>query len=133
MKRVGLQTLGLGMIATSLWLAVPSVVSAAAAVDTSTATTNKPVVVQVAGQVVKQPPEIWLTFGLDRVPLLHYKLIGGIPAWQCLASFVYIILAFYVSKFLDYFIRSRVQAWAARTANRFDDMVVELVRGPVKV
>jgi MscS family membrane protein len=77
--------------------------------------------------------DIWLTFGLDRVPGLDARPIAGIPLWQFLASLIYIFLAFYVSKFLDLFIRERVQRWAAKTQTRLDDLLVSLVRGPVKV
>jgi MscS family membrane protein len=77
--------------------------------------------------------EVWLTFGLDRVPGLQYAPVAGIPLWQYLASLIYIFLAFYVSKALDLFIRERVQRWAGRTATKMDDILVGLVRGPVKV
>ena len=78
-------------------------------------------------------PDIWLTFGLDRVPWLGVRLFAGIPLWQLLASLIYVFLAFYVSKFLDYFIRERLQKWAAKTQTKLDDLLVSLVRGPVKV
>ncbi len=77
--------------------------------------------------------EIWLTFGLDRIPGLQARPFAGIPLWQFLASLIYIFLAFYVSKGLDYFIRERVQKWAASTETKLDDLLVGLVRGPVKV
>jgi len=78
-------------------------------------------------------PEIWLTFGLDRLPWLGVHPIAGIPLWQYLASIIYIFLAFYVSKLLDFFIRERVQKWAEKTETKLDDLLVNLVRGPVKV
>jgi len=76
---------------------------------------------------------VWLTFGLDRVPLLQSKPFANIPLWQFLASLIYIFLAFYVSKFLDYFIRERVRKWAEKTSTKLDDLLIDLVRGPVKV
>ena len=76
---------------------------------------------------------IWLTFGLDRVPFLQSRYLADIPLWQYLASLIYIFLAFFVSKFLDRFIRYRVHKWAEKTASKVDDMFVELVRGPVKI
>lgn len=76
---------------------------------------------------------IWLTFGLDRVALLQYRPVADIPLWQYLASLVYIFLAFYVSKMLDFFIRERVQKWTSKTNTKLDDLLVELVRGPVKI
>lgn len=76
---------------------------------------------------------IWLTFGLNRVSWLQAEPIAGIPLWQFAASLFYIFLAFYLSKFLDHFIRERVAKWAARTPTKLDDLLVDLVRGPVKV
>jgi MscS family membrane protein len=78
-------------------------------------------------------PNIWLTFGLDHVSWLQTDLFSGIPLWQFFSSLIYIFLAFLVSKFLDYFIRERVQKWASMTETKMDDLFVSLVRGPVKV
>jgi len=77
--------------------------------------------------------EVWLSFGLDRIPWLAARPFAGIPLWQLFASFIYIFLAFYVAKLLDYFIRERVQKWAKKTETKWDDLLVNLVRGPVKV
>src|SRR4051794_2802826 len=74
----------------------------------------------------------WVTFGLNRVPALQH-LVFGIPLWQYLASFIYVFLAFYLSKFLDYFIRARLLRWAQKTKTRWDDLLVEILRGPAKV
>lgn len=92
---------------------------------------NAPVTLEVPAGAT--PPQVWLTFGLDRVSFLQRRFLADIPLWQYLASFIYIFLAFYVSKFLDFFIRERVQKWAGRTATKLDDMLVGLVRGPVKI
>jgi MscS family membrane protein len=57
----------------------------------------------------------------------------GNPLWQYLASLIYIVLAFYISQLLDYVIQVQLRRWAARTATRFDDLLLELLRGPVKI
>lgn len=77
--------------------------------------------------------EVWLTFGLDRVPWLRYAPFAGIPLWQYFSSLVYIFLAFYVSRLLDAIISQRVKAWAEKTKTRFDDLIVGLLRGPVRI
>src|SRR3954468_6571845 len=46
----------------------------------------------------------WLTFGLDRISWLQHQVMGN-PLWQYLASLIYIVLAFYISKLLDYVIQ----------------------------
>jgi small-conductance mechanosensitive channel len=74
----------------------------------------------------------WLTFGLDRVPWMRQTIVN-IPLWQYAASLIYIFLAFYVSKLLDHLMRGWLKRLAARTRFRFDDLMVELLRGPIKV
>lgn len=74
-----------------------------------------------------------LTFGLDNVPFLdHHKLLG-IPLWQYVASLIYIFLAFYVSKFLDFLTRVWLKKWTDKTATKFDDLLLDLLNGPVKI
>ena len=73
-----------------------------------------------------------LSFGLDKVELLQGTLLGK-PLWQYLAFTAYLILAFVLSNLLDRFINHRVKQWAARTATHWDDILVGLVDGPVKV
>ena len=74
----------------------------------------------------------WMSFGLERIEWLHLQVLGN-PLWQYLASLIYVILAFYVSKLLDYVIQVQLRKWAAKTATKFDDLLLELLRGPVKV
>lgn len=74
----------------------------------------------------------WLTFGLDHVPWLKMQVLGN-PLWHYLALLIYIVLAFYVSKLLDYVIQVQLRRWASRTATKFDDLVLELLHGPVKI
>jgi hypothetical protein len=74
----------------------------------------------------------WLTFGLDRIHWLRSEVMGN-PLWQYLASLIYIVLAFYVAKLLDYLIQVQLRKWAARTRTRLDGLVLELLHGPVKI
>lgn len=73
-----------------------------------------------------------LSFGLDQVGVLQPPLLG-VPRWEYLASLVYIVLAFYASKILDWFIKNRLKSWAEKTATRWDDVLVALADGPVKL
>jgi MscS family membrane protein len=81
----------------------------------------------------KGEPQVWLTFGLDRLAPLRYAPFAGIPLWQYLSSFIYIFLAFYVSKALDALISGRVKKWAEKSTTKFDDLLVDLLRGPVRI
>ncbi|MEO5802179.1 MAG: mechanosensitive ion channel family protein [Verrucomicrobiota bacterium] len=57
----------------------------------------------------------------------------GNELWKYIFSFIYIFLAFYVSKLLDYLTRVWLKRWAAKTEAKFDDLLLELLNGPVKV
>jgi MscS family membrane protein len=95
-------------------------------------------VVPVTGLNVDSPPiklgvyNALLTFGLDRVQFLDRKVFD-IPLWQFVASLIYIFLAFYVSKILDFLTRVWLKRWAERTATKFDDLVLDVLNGPIKV
>ena len=78
------------------------------------------------------PAHAWMTFGLERIAWLRAEVLGN-PVWQYLAALLYVILAFYVSKLLDYVIQVQLRKWAARTATRFDDLLLDLLHGPIKV
>src|SRR5213596_3011662 len=74
-----------------------------------------------------------LTFGLDRIEALNRQWPSGIPLWQYFASLIYIFLAFCVSKLLDSLTRVWLKKWAERTKTKFDDLLIGLLSGPVKV
>ncbi|HXT40535.1 MAG TPA: mechanosensitive ion channel family protein [Candidatus Angelobacter sp.] len=74
----------------------------------------------------------WLTFGLDRVEWLQVSVMGN-PLWQYLAALVYVVLAFYASKLLDYLIQVQLRKLTAKTKTQLDDLLLELIRGPVKI
>src|SRR5438552_9170950 len=74
-----------------------------------------------------------LTFGLDQIEVLNHQWPSGIPLWQYFASLIYIFLAFCVSKLLDSLTRVWLKKWAERTKTRFDDLLIGLLSGPVKV
>jgi MscS family membrane protein len=74
-----------------------------------------------------------LTFGLDRIPALERNKAFNIPLWQYCASLLYIFLAFYISKILDYLTRVWLKRWTVRTKTQFDDLVLDLLNGPTKI
>jgi MscS family membrane protein len=82
--------------------------------------------------VVVSSSHSWLTFGLDRIPFLRHQVLGN-PLWQYLASLIFLLLAFYVSRLLDQLIQVRLRKWAQRTSTKLDDLLIELLRGPVKI
>jgi len=98
--------------------------------------TNAPASPQTTNALAKAIARLdrhYETFGLDRVDFLHENTVLGQPLWKYLASLIYILLAFYVSKFLDYVVSVWLKRWAAKTETKYDDLLLELLRGPVKV
>jgi MscS family membrane protein len=62
-----------------------------------------------------------------------FKEIFGNALWKYIASFIYIFLAFYISKLMDYLVGVWLKNWAKKTTTKLDDLLLDLVRGPVKV
>lgn len=73
-----------------------------------------------------------LTFGLDRVPVLQVPILHR-PLWQYLATLLYVFIALQVARLVDWIIHNRLKKLAERTKTEWDDILVSLVDGPVKV
>jgi len=65
-------------------------------------------------------------------PFLEWTWWGN-EIWKYIASLVYIFLAFYISKFLDFLTRVWLKRWAQKTQAKFDELLLDLLNGPVKV
>ena len=102
---------------------VPEAAATNAAVNKSNQATNTPAFID------ERP---YLTFGLDRVELLERRAFE-VPLWQYLASLIYVFLAFLAARVLDWLFGTLLKRWAARTRTTLDDILLELMRGPVKV
>jgi len=74
-----------------------------------------------------------LTFGLDQVPALRDITFLGEPLWKYVASLIYILLAFYAAKLIDFIARVWLGKVTARTETKFDDLLLRLLQGPIKV
>lgn len=74
-----------------------------------------------------------LTFGLNNVRVLRDYSPLGEPLWKYVASLVYILLAFCVAWLLDLIVGVWLHRMAAKTNTKYDDLLLKLLRGPVKV
>jgi MscS family membrane protein len=83
--------------------------------------------------VTKFTQEHYLTFGLDHIALFHENSFFGEPIWKYIASLIYILLAFYAAKLLDLIALVWLKKLAATTKTRADDILLELLHGPVKI
>lgn len=63
---------------------------------------------------------------------LEAKLFGE-PLWKYLASVAFIVIALWGARVLDWLVTHRLKRWAEKTHTRLDDLIIELLRGPVKV
>lgn len=70
--------------------------------------------------------------GLSRVGLLRHEFLGE-PLWKYGASLIYVLLALYSARFINWLVRVRLKRWAAKTATEYDDLLLEVIHGPVKV
>lgn len=73
-----------------------------------------------------------INFGLNRVSWLRETVFGQ-PSWELLAALLYILVAYYVSKTLDYIVNTWLKKWASKTQTKLDDLLLEFLRGPIKV
>jgi MscS family membrane protein len=125
----------LALLFWSIWSSAQPATNAPASTNVlSAAGTNPPPALareltKLEARLEKHP----LTFGLDRVELLRENEVLGEPLWKYVASLIYIFLAFYVSKFIDFFVNVWLKKWAVKTGSKPDDLLLELLHGPVKV
>ena len=78
-------------------------------------------------------PEHALTFGLDQIDFLREQTALDQPLWKYFASLIYVGLAFCAAWLLDWFVNVWLKRLAAKTETKYDDLLLELLRGPVKV
>lgn len=111
----------------SLWLGL--LWSAAQTTNkASSASTNRPSA--LVQDVEKLKP---VTFDLDQFALLKETTFLGEPLWKYVASLIYILLALYAAKLIDWIARVWLRKVAARKTGGFDEVLLDLLHGPIKV
>ncbi|MBE0540873.1 MAG: mechanosensitive ion channel family protein [Verrucomicrobia bacterium] len=136
-----------GLLLVLVVLLVWSVWHSQAQPSTEGVGTNQPVATELAAGatnaasgIVTPPPSKkaplptpeWIEKLAVHLPFLKTTLWGN-ELWKYVFSLIYIFLAFYVSKLLDYLTRVWLKKLAARTQTTFDDLLLELLNGPVKI
>ncbi|MDR3458920.1 MAG: mechanosensitive ion channel family protein [Verrucomicrobiae bacterium] len=116
----------------------PAVTSTVASAATNPPAANPPAAGNAAKEKVEdkiekelESPE-WIKDQARNWPFLRYHFLGN-ELWKYLFSLIYIFLAFYISKLLDYLTRVWLRRWTAKTETKLDDLLLELLNGPVKV
>ena len=118
----------------SLWslsLAAETTNTATVAKSTDLASKASALTRRVIDEQFIQSHQTELSFWINGIPGMEEPFLG-IPRWQYAASVVYLILAFYISRALDWFIQNRLKHWGAKTLTEWDDILVKLADGPVK-
>ena len=118
----------------SLWslsLAAETTNTATVAKSTDMASKASALTRKVIDEQFIQSHQTELSFWINGLPGMEEPFLG-IPRWQYAASVVYLILAFYLSRALDWFIQNRLKHWGAKTLTEWDDILVKLADGPVK-
>lgn len=85
---------------------------------------------EIATTVKLQSPT--LTFYLDRVPELRATLFQ-IPLWQYLATIIYLVLALFAARLLDYLLTVQLRKAAGKRSGELARMLIDLLHGPTKV
>lgn len=89
-----------------------------------------PVGITTAPSAAEATP--WLAGWLEQFQWLQIKWLGN-PLWQYVVALLYIVVAFYASKLVDFIFRVQLKKLTAKTKSTWDDLLVDLVRGPVKL
>jgi MscS family membrane protein len=95
--------------------------------STTTNTVVVPAVIETTA-----PHRTWMTFGLNRIHVLRQEVLGN-PIWEYLASLVFLILAFYSARLLDYVVQVLLRKWASKKGAKPDQLVMQLLHGPVRI
>ncbi len=114
----------------SLWAGAQAATNAPTTTNTPAATTNRPSGLARTFEEATAHP---LTFKLDEVPFLQKHAFLGEPAWKYVASLLYILLAFYAAKLIDWVTKVWFKRLALRTETKLDDLLLDLLHGPIKV
>ena len=74
-----------------------------------------------------------LTFGLDKIAPLREVTALGEPLWKYLASVIYVLLAFFLSRLIDFVTSVWLKKLTSKTETKLDDLLLALLHGPIKV
>jgi MscS family membrane protein len=95
--------------------------------------TNSTTAEAVADFCKEHLPASVLSFANQHLSFLVHQTFFGQPLWKYPASLLFIALAFGVARLLNYIANHWLKRLAARTQTKYDDLILELVRGPVEV
>lgn len=107
--------------------------SFSACAQTNTNTPAKPTTNQPSALIQQIEKLKAVNFDLDQFAPLRETTFLGEPLWKYVASLIYILLAFYAAKLMDFIARIWLKRLTARTTMGFDEVMLDLLHGPIKV
>jgi MscS family membrane protein len=116
----------------SVWAGAQESTNAASTVSTNVSGTMGSADKSTNGAVQKLASPEWIKKLAGDWPFLQHEFLGN-ELWKYIFSLIYIFLAFYVSKLLDYLTRVWLKHWTSKTETKLDDMLLDLLNGPVKI
>lgn len=123
------------MLVWSVWRSMAQETKLSAAAPEAALSASTQTATNAAPLARSKPPvetPAWVETLAGTFPVLKSQWWGN-ELWKYLFSLIYIFLAFYVSKLLDFLTRVWLKKWAEKTATKFDDLLLNLLHGPVKV
>lgn len=119
---------GLVLFLLSCWIWAVWADAQTATNKTATSATNTPSA--LVQDVEKLRP---VTFDLDQFAPLREITFLGEPLWKYVASLIYILLAFYAAKLIDFITRRWLKKATASSATTVAQVLPGLLHGPIKV
>jgi MscS family membrane protein len=74
-----------------------------------------------------------VTFNLDQFAPLRDNTFLGEPLWKYLASLIYVLLALYAAKLVDWITRIWLKRVTSGRQGSLDEVLLDLLHGPIKV
>jgi MscS family membrane protein len=98
----------------------------------SQSTTQGPAQSTASSSVQNKVDPEWIDRLAVDLPILKHEVLGN-ELWKYLISIIYLLLAFYVAKLMDFLARAWLRRFAGTGPTTFEHLVVELLNGPIKV
>jgi MscS family membrane protein len=96
--------------------------------------TNKVSVTNVPSALLRDVERLQpVTFNLDQFAPLRDNTFLGEPLWKYLASLIYVLLALYAAKLVDWITRIWLKRVTSGRQGSLDEVLLDLLHGPIKV
>jgi MscS family membrane protein len=96
--------------------------------------TNKVAVTNIPSALLRDVERLQpVTFNLDQFAALRDNTFLGEPLWKYIASLIYVLLALYAAKLVDWITRIWLKRVTSGRQGSVDEVLLDLLHGPIKV